>query len=483
MVSEPPRPTSYVAAVAGTGESSQKTHPSAPVNRSPINTSPPNRSLNLTPQRSNISEDIENPLHLNSNESSNAILVIPPLTESNNYGTWSISMRVALEVKNKWGIVDGSITPSDRSSNQYAGNLTVNEYYTKCRILWEQMNELRPIAVCKCDPRCSCNLLDEIRSEREVDQTPQIVTNDIVAAFNQFNNRKNMNSGNGGNKAKCTFCGMSAHTIEKCYKKHGYLPGWIPGYKSKERQQTIAASTSRDAGATDHIVCSLGLFDDYYAVEGTRCQLQGKLGKMIGFAKEQKGLYLLLKPPIDHSMSCTHFAMSCSAETWHRGLGHFPINKMHRLNDISMSSTKNLICDTYHFAKHKRAPFPLSTTMSKVCFELIHVDIWGPFMVQSLGGERYFLTIVDDYSRYTWLHLMRHKSETQNLIRKFHKYVHTQFGLPIKIIRSDNGPEFNMVNFFDDNGIIHQRTCMYTPQQNAVVERKHQHVLTVAKAL
>lgn len=46
----------------------------------------------------------------------------------------------------------------------------MNEYYTRCRTLWEQMNELRPLPIYKCDPRCSCDLLDEIRNERDVDQ-------------------------------------------------------------------------------------------------------------------------------------------------------------------------------------------------------------------------------------------------------------------------------------------------------------------------
>nr|GMD50423.1 Retrovirus-related Pol polyprotein from transposon TNT 1-94 [Ipomoea batatas] len=78
---------------------------------------------------------------------------------------------------------------------------------------------------------------------------------------------------------------------------------------------------------------------------------------------------------------------------------------------------------------------------------------------------------------------MKNKSETRQFIKCFHAHVLTQFGILIKTFRSDNGAEFNMNDFFSENGIIHQRSCVNTPQQNAVVERKHQHILNVARAL
>ena len=59
------------------------------------------------------------------------------------------------------------------------------------------------------------------------------------------------------------------------------------------------------------------------------------------------------------------------------------------------------ISDVCHFAKPKRLSFPISTSKSKKCFDLIHVDIWGPYSIPSIHGHKYFLTIVDDYSRYT----------------------------------------------------------------------------------
>ena len=76
---------------------------------------------------------------------------------------------------------------------------------------------------------------------------------------------------------------------------------------------------------------------------------------------------------------------------------------------------------------------------------------------------------------------MTHKSEAQSLIYKFFNHVLTQFESHIKIFRSDNGGELiSLRSFFDDLDVIFQHSCVYTPQQNRVVECKHRHILQVA---
>jgi hypothetical protein len=69
-------------------------------------------------------------------------------------------------------------------------------------------------------------------------------------------------------------------------------------------------------------------------------------------------------------------------------------------------------CDICPMAKQTRLPFNMSYISSHASFDLIHCDIWGPHRTHTHSGARYFLTIVDDYSRYTWIHLMKLKSET-----------------------------------------------------------------------
>lgn len=137
-------------------------------------------------------------------------------------------------------------------------------------------------------------------------------------------------------------------------------------------------------------------------------------------------------------------------------------------------------------ARQARLPFDHITTQSKAIFDLLHVDLWGPYHVSTYYNYKYFITLVDDYSRATWTHLLSTKSNALSVIQIFTNIVENQFQTTIKCMRSDNRLEFNNAEtnkFLQSKGITHQKNCPYTPQQNIIVERKHKYLLETARAL
>nr|XP_011467783.1 PREDICTED: tyrosine-protein phosphatase non-receptor type 23-like [Fragaria vesca subsp. vesca] len=227
------------------------------------------------------------------------------------------------------------------------------------------------------------------------------------------------------------------------------------------------------------------------------CILQDLISrKTIGLGKERNGLYYLValmtkktKPKPHQSSTIQHSChlTTSSSNLWHRRLGHVSSSPLDYIAkhflDISIPSDSNHACDICPLAKQSRLSFGTSSISSVKPFDLIHCDIWGPYKHPSLSGARYFLTIVDDYFRFSWVFLMQHKWDTQSLIKQFFAFASTQFSSQIKTFRSDIGAEFlSLRNFFKDNGVIFQHSCVYMPQQNGVVESKHRHILQVARA-
>jgi hypothetical protein len=219
---------------------------------------------------------------------------------------------------------------------------------------------------------------------------------------------------------------------------------------------------------------------------------------MIGAASLDNGLYLLTQPFITLGPTslnfCTHTCLSLASNKhktvdcniWHMRFGHASHAKLVELNKMFPSITvskSSIPCDICFYAKQKRLPFPNSSTISANAFDIVHMDIWGPVSIPSILGFKYFLTVVDDKSRFTWLYFLKLKSEASTYVKSFVYMIKTQYNITVKCIRSDNGSEFLLKIFYNEHGIIHQCSCVSTPQQNGIVERKHQHILGTARAL
>nr|GEV90989.1 putative ribonuclease H-like domain-containing protein [Tanacetum cinerariifolium] len=220
--------------------------------------------------------------------------------------------------------------------------------------------------------------------------------------------------------------------------------------------------------------CFISFFPNFCVIQG----LQKR--NLIGTGRCQGGLYKM-------KMIQERKAMATTIETWHKRLGHASKGKLARV-DFLETSINNLdnFCDSCAKAKHTRLPFPSSSIKTNASFKLIHCDIWGGYRIPSYTRANYFLTIVDDFSRAIWIFLLKHKNEASQHLKNFHRKIDVQFEKGIKRIRCDNGGEFTstkMLEFYNENGILLETTCLHTPQQNGVVERKHRHLLETARAL
>ncbi|KAK1697381.1 hypothetical protein QYE76_014078, partial [Lolium multiflorum] len=201
---------------------------------------------------------------------------------------------------------------------------------------------------------------------------------------------------------------------------------------------------------------------------------------------------------VDFSGTTTSSAMCLFGKAdvgwlWHRRLAHVnmrTLQSLHKGNHIvglmeSVSFAKDRVCRACVEGKMHDSPHPSKTIISsKRILELLHVDLFGPVTHASLGAKKHCLVIVDDYSRYTWVYFLKTKDETQQIFIDFATEVQRQHNLLIKAIRSDNGSEFKnytLNDFLSDEGIRHQYSAAYTPQQNGVAERKNRTLMDMAR--
>nr|GEX78817.1 hypothetical protein [Tanacetum cinerariifolium] len=171
-------------------------------------------------------------------------------------------------------------------------------------------------------------------------------------------------------------------------------------------------------------------------------------------------------------------------ELWHQRLSHLNFDTINDLakNDLAFGLSKfkyhkEHLCPSCEQGKSKRATHsPKPVPNSRQRLHLLHMDLCGPMRIAIINGKRYVLVIVDDYSRYTWVHFLRSKDETPEVIKTFLKRITILLQSPVIIIRTDNGTEFKnqvLKEYFDSVGISHQVSSVRTPQQNKVVERRN----------
>ena len=223
-------------------------------------------------------------------------------------------------------------------------------------------------------------------------------------------------------------------------------------------------------------------------VQDSRTGQELGTGPRVGHMFPVDSLRLPLVAPI-FVATATIVSSIPSLALWHVRLGHASSSRVKQLASrglLGSVSTENFDCVSCQLGKQTALPFNTSESISTDIFGLIHSDVWGPSSFSSIGGSRYFVVFVDDYSRYSWIFNMKNRSKLLQVYSNFVKMVETQFSKRIKIFRSDNALEYTQYVFqtiLHSYGTVHQLTCPGTSQQNGRDERKLRHILDIVRAL
>jgi hypothetical protein len=180
-----------------------------------------------------------------------------------------------------------------------------------------------------------------------------------------------------------------------------------------------------------------------------------------------------------------------SLELWHKRLGHVPTEVIKTMPDSvkGMEITERgneERCQTCLVAKMKNASFPDSKSRAERPGDLIHSDIMGPITPESYNKNTYAINFIDDYSRFTVIYVMRHKSEALQYFQRFIAEYMVPLKRKVKALRTDGGGEYTsneFVEYCDSHHIARQETIPNTPQQNGIAERKWSTLMNTVRSL
>ncbi|GJY45195.1 retrotransposon protein, putative, ty1-copia subclass, partial [Tanacetum coccineum] len=179
-----------------------------------------------------------------------------------------------------------------------------------------------------------------------------------------------------------------------------------------------------------------------------------------------------------------------SSLLWHCRLGHISKKRIEKLqqdgllNSIDTKSFEK--CVSCLSGKMARKPYSHQVERVKDLLGLIHTDVCGPFRIMSRQGASYFVTFTDDFNRYGYVYLLKHKHEVFETFKVFQKEVENQLEKTIKSLRSDHGGEYmsqELLDHIKEHGIIAHRIPPYTPQHNGVSERRNRILLDMVLSM
>jgi hypothetical protein len=144
---------------------------------------------------------------------------------------------------------------------------------------------------------------------------------------------------------------------------------------------------------------------------------------------------------------------------------------------------KESTCHVCLQAKAHQLLYPVSSSHASSPLELIFSDVWD-LVIDSFGGKKYYVSFIDDFSKFTWIYLLHRKSEVFKYFHEFQQLVERMFSRKIVAMHIDWGDEYDKLNpFFRSVGISRLVSCPHTHQQNDAAEHKYCHIVEMGLAL
>nr|AAL58228.1 putative gag-pol polyprotein [Oryza sativa Japonica Group]ABF96256.1 retrotransposon protein, putative, unclassified [Oryza sativa Japonica Group] len=271
------------------------------------------------------------------------------------------------------------------------------------------------------------------------------------------------------------------------FQKNGFSRQKEDGQERREKEEKDDVWVI-DSGCTNHMAADPNLFREmdssYHAKihmgNGSIAQSEGKGTVAVQTADGPKFIKdVLLVPDLKQNL------LSIGQLLEHGALKLLRTKGM--VQGLPFITLKSDPCEGCVFGKQIRASFPHSRAWrASAPLELVHTDIVGKVPTISEGGNWYFITFIDDYTRMIWVYFLKEKSAALEIFKKFKAMVENQSNRKIKVLRSDQGGEYiskEFEKYCENAGIRRQLTAGYSAQQNGVAERKNRTINDMANSM
>ena len=229
-----------------------------------------------------------------------------------------------------------------------------------------------------------------------------------------------------------------------------------------------------------------------------RCSVRIELGELMIVKDSQvvmkgsrnNGVFILDGDVVSGEVRISVVDTTDKIKIWHLRWGHIVergLKELEKQGVFGDDKFGNLdFCEDCVLGKATRYSFKRSVHKSKDKLEYVHSDLWGLAQQISLGGNNYFLSFIDDFSRKVWVYTLKNKDQVFDKFKEWKILVENQTGKNLKKLRTDNGLEFcnqRFDKYCAEEGVMRHKTVKLTPQQNDLAERMNRTLIEMVRCM